>query len=489
MALLLCSVSLVRPAFALDAGTLHVVPRNGWLAFEVITQGDNPAGDGFNWPMPGTFDGLGAWQPDATTLRLLVNHETSDATISEVDLDSATFATALGNVIAGGTTGGLSFVRSARQAYGRWSGNAGSTWTNTVDPSNTFFSRFCSGQSYSANTFGPGRGFVDEIYITGEEVSRGRLFAIDLANRDFYQVTGVAGNSGGGNGGMPFDSWENAALIDTGEENHVAIVLSPDGGTQQLKLYIGEKGRDINGNPSNDFLARNGLAYGSYYFLKDSLPASGTSSDGTIGSTSTGAINAAKLEDVDTSPVDPTRIVLGVQETGLFTFDFTLDFLSGDFSAAGSSFSITKIQNHTNDTDGAFGDADNVDWTAATTLGGTSYPDGLIFVNEDSGTGNGETWMNAPDGSGLVKIGDTVGVSAASETSGILDISRRVGYKPGSVLLTTNQGSSASLTVLINPDATLVPEPAALALTGLGLIGYALVRCRWRLNRPHLTRP
>jgi hypothetical protein len=468
LAVLLSAIALMPSAYALDGGTLRVNPRNGWLAFEVISIGDNPAGDGFGWSIPGTFDGLGVWQPDTTTLRLLVNHETTDATISEVNLDGPRLETVISNIIGSGSTGGVSFVLSAQQAYDRWSSDGGMNWRNTSDTSNTSFSRFCSGQSYSANTFGPGRGFVDEIYITGEEVSRGRLFALDLASRDFYQLSGVSGSGSGGSGGLPFDPWENAALVDTGESNHVALLLSPDGGTQSMQIYIGEKGKDTSGNASNDFLARNGLAYGSYYYLNDTLPASGTSTDGTFDTTLAGAIISAKLEDVDTSPSHPTRVALGVQETGLFTFDFALDFSGGSFNAGGSSFSITKIQNHINDSDGAFGDADNVEWTAATTLQGTRYPNGLIFVNEDSGTNNGEIWMNEPDGSGLIKIGDTIGISGALETSGILDISRLVGYRPGSVLLTSNQGSNASLSVLINPNATRVPEPTSLDLVGLG---------------------
>ena len=167
------------------------------------------------------------------------------------------------------------------------------------------------------------------------------------------------------------------------------------------------------------------------------------------------------MEDVDTSPSNPTRVVLGNQNSGLFTFDFLLDFTSGSFSAAGSDFSITKVLNHVDNVDDTFGDADNVDWSDATTLGGTTYAEGLIFVNEDTGTGNGEIWMLEPDGSGLTKIGDTTGISGSSETSGILDISVMVGYNPGSVLLTNNQGSNASLSVLINPAA----DPIAEAIT------------------------
>ncbi len=450
--------ALSSAGFALDGGTLRMTPRNGWRAFEVISVGNNPAGDGFNWAMPSTFDGLGVRLADAATLRLQVNHENTDATISEVDLNLANFRTAIRNTIGSGNTGGISFVNSARQAYDRWTSNGGSSWTNTADVSTTSFYRFCSGQAHRSDAFGAGRGFVDDIYITGEEGSANRLFALDLANRDLYQLSGVVGSASGGIGGMPFDPWENAALLDTGETNHVALMLSPDGGTQRMQLYIGEKGKDASGYSSNSFLARNGLAYGSYYYFNDTLPASGTSTNGFFDTTTAGSLVAVKLEDVDSNPNNPTQVVLGVQESGLFTFDCVLDFSGGAFSAGGSSFSITKIQQHHNDTDGAFGDADNVDWTEATTLGGVTYPNGLIFVNEDSGTANGETWMNAPDGSGLTLIGDTIGLSGSSETSGIVDVSKFVGYRPGSILLTDNQGTNSSLTVLINPQATLIAD-------------------------------
>jgi hypothetical protein len=464
--IVIASATLLTSAHALDGGLLQVTPRNGWRAFEVISVGNNPAGDGLNYAMPGTFDGLGAWLPDVSTLRVTVNHETGDGSVSEVNLNLSNFKTAISNMIASGTTGSVSFVSSAQQAYDRWSNDGGLTWINTSDASNTTFGRYCSGQSYDPNSFGSGRGFVDYIYITGEEGGTNRLFAIDLANRDFYRLSGVAGAAPGGIGGMPFDSWENAALLDTGETNHIALLLSPDGGTQRMQLYIGEKGKDKTGAAATDFLARNGLAYGSYYYLNDALPASDTSTDGFFDTTTAGALTSSKLEDVDASPTDPTKAVLGDEDSGLFTFDFNLDFTSGSFSAAASSFSITKTQNHANDLDGSFGDPDNVDWTDATTLNGITYPDGLIFVNEDSGTANGETWMMKPDGTGLSLIGDTIGINAATETTGILDISKLVGYRPGSVLLTANQGSTASLTALINPHATPVPEPISLSIIG-----------------------
>jgi hypothetical protein len=470
------------PALAVDGGTLRVTPRNGWKAFEVISVGNDPVG-GDAYAMPSTFDGIGAYLSNASTLRLLINHENADATVSEVNLNLVNFHTAISNTIAGGSTG--SFVTSARKAFDQWSNNGGTSFSTTGDTSANGFSRFCSSQLHPANTFGANRGFVDNIYMTGAEISGGRMFALDTANRNMYRLgsatVGVApgGISTAGNGGMPAGPWENAALLDTGEANHVAILMSPDDGStaQPMQLYIGQKGKDFNGNSSNSFLARNGLAYGNYYYLNGTLPSALPSSptNGTIDATIAGALSATKLEDVDTNPNDPTQAVIGVQESGLFTFDFALDFAGGSFSAAGSTFSLTRRQNHANDTDGAFGDADNVDWTKATTLNGVTYSDGLIFVNEDTGTANGETWIMKADGSGLLRIADTNdGLGSTTETSGILDISELVGYMPGSILLTSNQGSASSLSVLINPNATLIPEPSSLAV--LGLAGLLLKR-------------
>jgi len=74
----------------------------------------------------------------------------------------------------------------------------------------------------------------------------------------------------------------------------------------------------------------------------------------------------------------------------------------------------------------------------------------------------------------------TAGVSGVFETSGILDISNLVGYQPGSVLLTSNQGFNSSLSVLVNPAATPLPEPTSLALCALGFAALSLVRYRSR---------
>jgi len=92
--------------------------------------------------------------------------------------------------------------------------------------------------------------------MTGEEVSGGRLFAIDLANRDFYQLSGVAGSASGGLGGMPFDSWENAALVDTGNTSYVGFCQALAGDR------VGEPGsRSAGPTPAGAQRARRRIAF------------------------------------------------------------------------------------------------------------------------------------------------------------------------------------------------------------------------------------
>ena len=450
------SAFMMIPSLAIDNDNYQLLTYNGWDGFEIISLGDNPLDDGANYSMPGTFDGIGA-QINGSGLRIQINHEIGNggASISEVHLDLVNFKSAFDHVIANGAgnTGGISFVASARQAYDRWSQDGGATWTATSDSTNTNFSRFCSGQSYEPNTFGVGHGFVDAVYMTGEEVGGGRLFALDITNGDFYQVSGVTGAGGAGIGGMPFDAWENAALLDTGEVDHIAVLLSPDGGTSKMQLYIGEKGKDASGNAGTDFLSRNGLAYGSSYFLNATLPGvlGATSGGGFFDTTDADALSSSKLEDVDTSPSQPDRLVLGDQDSGVFTFDFNLDFSGGNFALGSSGFSITMIANQVAATN-ALGNADNVDWTDATILDGTAHVEGLIFVNEDNSSG--EVWLMNPDGSGQTLIASTV---PSTESTGILDISQLLGYNAGSIVLVNEQTSS--LSALINPKATRAPDP------------------------------
>jgi hypothetical protein len=110
---------------------------------------------------------------------------------------------------------------------------------------------------------------------------------------------------------------------------------------------------------------------------------------------------------------------------------------------------------------------DNVDWTDASALGANTYLDGLVFVNEDNSSG--EIWQMDPDGANPIKVAST---TVGAESTGILDISEMVGYLPGSILITNNQGSPASLSVLINPDAT---SDTPINVPGMQWMGRALI--------------
>ncbi|KAL3823657.1 hypothetical protein ACHAXA_009762 [Cyclostephanos tholiformis] len=138
------------------------------------------------------------------------------------------------------------------------------------------------GHVHHPNEFGLGhnRGFVDTFYIFGEEedysYGNGRFFAI--SDKTIHIITGIGtGNESllqGGTNGLGRDALENAAQVDMGETKHVALFLSPDYGQQILRLYIGQKGFKSDGtscgNCTGDalLLARNGLAFGSWFIFK-----------------------------------------------------------------------------------------------------------------------------------------------------------------------------------------------------------------------------
>jgi hypothetical protein len=416
---------------ALDEDESRIVPFNGWKAIEVITEGDSKFWD---WVMPAKFDGAGAFLVTPNIIRIHVNHENEEASISEVNVDKNNLKRAISNMIENDDIGNVKFVNNARLAYDRWTLDGGANWNTDLSPSRTGFCKLCSSQEYKPHTFGRDRGFVDQLYITGEECGGGALYVLKSLSRDLFQLSGFTGSSSDSIGGVPFDPWENAALIDTGETGHVALLLSPDGANSKrfLRLYIGQKGKNRNGSNANDFLSRNGLAYGEWFYLNAGFPSIGrTDNTGSFEKNSNGALEGGKLEDVDTNPNEPTKVVLAEQNEGLFIFNFNLNFNNDRFNSDASGFSLTKI------TSNDIRNPDNVEWSG----------NGRIFVNEDSA--RGAIWYSSDDGSSRTKIGET---KNGGESSGIFDFSEFVDYSPGHIMVTTNQGTPSSMTILISPD-------------------------------------
>jgi len=71
----------------------------------------------------------------------------------------------------------------------------------------------------------------------------------------------------------------------------------------------------------------------------------------------------------------------------------------------------------------------------------------LFSRNKDKDRGG--IWYMNPDGTGEVKVGET---RDGGESTGILDVSELLNYPPASVMITTNQGSPSSMTLLLNPS-------------------------------------
>jgi hypothetical protein len=461
-------VSIVPNSHGLNGdASLSFDMVNGWKAIEMITRFDDPPNDGYDFCMPGSLDGIGTVLADnGRTLRVLVNAEQyQSASVVELSVDLAEFKAMIQAAINPGRRYNPYFgrrapsfkpLRQARLAWDRFSFDGGQSFITNTSDYEPDFNRFCSGVVAPPLAFGGNRSFVDEIYMFGEEddlQGNGRLFVLDTKSRDLYQLSEVMRNATGAP--LPMrDAYENVAVIDTKEDGHVALLISCDMGSKTLQLYVGVKGLDGAGNPSDSFLARNGLQYGSLYYLygfdfpiddDDNYPPA----EGGFTNDITQATKEEKMEDVSTNPNNPVQIVLGIQTLGVYKLDFGLVFSDNAFDPVASNVSVSVLKKTTNGQRNALSDPDNVEWTQATTLSGRDWPDGIIFVCEDLDT---EIWIMDSLGYNREKIGSS---TSGEGSTGILDISRVVGYAPGSVLLCNNQGAFSSMAVFIHPGANL----------------------------------
>lgn len=252
---------------------MKAIPDRGYLVNPIFTIGDtvenatgalNPTSTG-NFSPPGTPDGIGAYSLNSNTVRVFMNHE-----IALPASGSSGFPYQLAN----GTTitkGGARItyfdidkasrrVVDAGLAIARMYDRSGNVVTSTSQLEMGGLDRMCSASLYEPNLWGTGRGFVDRIYITGEETSTdfghphgGTYWALDTSNGDFWALPDL------GRG-----SWENAALVDTGSTTHVALMLGDDAQSTPLYLYVGVKDT----SPTATFIQRNGLSGGQLYVWK-----------------------------------------------------------------------------------------------------------------------------------------------------------------------------------------------------------------------------
>ena len=160
-----------------------------------------------------------------------------------------------------------------------------------------FFHSFCGAYYEQAHKYGEGIGFEDNMYLMGEEWNIGPgMFGDEVVQPDLFGdgplTGGDVANETMGLASMVVDvdnetaytvpalgqtGYEKLLPINSGHEDYVAIVAAgynhdTEGALAPLKVYIGKKGVDAEGNALDEnasdrdsFLASNGLLFGQLY--------------------------------------------------------------------------------------------------------------------------------------------------------------------------------------------------------------------------------
>lgn len=398
---------------------------NGWSVDPILTVGEVDSGGqsvnatNLGYEVPGILDGIGAFKLNRDTVRVLVNHEYGDTV-------GPAYQLANGLELKGARISYVDINRDNRMvvaaglAFDTIFGRAGTIVDSADDLDYAGLNRFCSGSFYVPGQFGRGRGFADPIYLTNEEQSSafggpgGSFWALDPEENTLYALPDL------GRG-----SWENAALLDTGRRDTIALLLGDDHGASAatfsenpsppLFLYVGKK------KPSGNFPERNGLVGGQLYVWKtDSgatnpsqgfkgtgdveggywvplnvnkgsgpgYTADGYAIDATLrkGAAALAAFQFSRPEDLSTNPKDGSQAVFASTGRGgildnsdlwgdTYLVDIDFDFDHGVFDPAGSETKLTILYDG-DDPDkmqAGLRSPDNLDWA----------DDGRIYVQED----------------------------------------------------------------------------------------------------------
>jgi Ca2+-binding RTX toxin-like protein len=448
----------------------------------------------------GILDGLGAYELDKQTVRVLANHELSS------DL-GATYTLANGTELTGARVSFFDIDKSSRTvidaglAYDTIINRSGEVVDDASDLEFNGIDRLCSAHYIEAHQFGRGIGLEDSMFFTGEETDGGTEFVLNPETKELI-ATPWLGRA----------AWENVTELNTGTRDKVALLIGDDRAGAALKLYVGEKDRSADAS----FLGRNGLANGKLYvwvsedgdtsptdfrgtgssqggqfveidYYRPDLAGSAVDTNGdgniqdemgydaqgfatqiqqdTLGA-EVGAFQFSRPEDVATNPEDGTEAVLastgrsslfgGVDSWGT-TYKIDVDFSgSGDPVAANLNILYDGDDAGAGQFSGPdFGlrSPDNLDWAE----------DGSIYIQEDDafsafGQTSGEEssiWRLDPDSGQLTRVAqiDRTALPTGQtdsnptdignwETSGILDVSELFDEAPGSLLLLDVQAHS-----------------------------------------------
>ena len=393
-----------------------VTGENGWSATPLFTVGEDF--DGYS--PPGILDGLGAYELDENTVRVLANHELLN------NRGYSYIVPVNGIALTGARISYFDIDKKSREIIGAGpafdtiydaNGDVGSQDTIVSFPGFGGLSRLCSAQLVEPGEFRKG-GVEDTIFFTGEEDGGnfnpvgGAEWALDVAEGELWAVPAM------GRG-----AWENITAVDARDKDVAAFILADDSSpfdadgdgddeAAPLFLFIGEK----DNSPSAGFLERNGLAEGTLYVLVmqdgsrtpadfngtgnklkaewieiDNEPdLSQASADGSTGydqfgyptqrtlwtrAESLGAFGFSRPEDVAYNPRRKHEIVLA--STGVDTFVGGADTFGTMYTVRTNFQNLTAyieiIYDGDDDPTRALRSPDNLDWA----------DDGLVYVQED----------------------------------------------------------------------------------------------------------
>ncbi|WP_262562784.1 esterase-like activity of phytase family protein [Acaryochloris sp. CCMEE 5410] len=460
---------------------------------------------------PGILDGLGAFELDDDTVRILANHELRSA-------QGYAYELANGTELTGARVSYFDIDKETRTLVG--TGLAYDTVINRegeeVDEASDLefdgINRLCSSQYIEAEQFGEGRGLKDALYFTGEEANGGTEFVLDPETNTLHAVPW-----------MGRAAWESVTELDTGTTDKVALLVGDDRGAAPLLLYVGTKET----SEGAGVLERNGLVGGKLYvWAADSGELTPEEFNGTFESRAgtwveiniydpnqagtavdsnadgdiqdemgydalgfatqaqqdalaeeAGAFQFSRPEDVATNPEDGTQAVLAsTGRDSLFPADSwgTTYIVDTDFGTDGlpATAEVKAIYDGDDSGNGQFEGSDfglrspdNLDWG----------DDGHIYIQEDRsfsefGLTSGEEasiWKLDPDSGELTRIaqmdrsalplgqtdGDPTDIGDW-ESSGILDVSELFGEDPGNLFVFDVQAHSLRDGVI--EDANLV---------------------------------
>ncbi|NET17119.1 MAG: DUF839 domain-containing protein [Okeania sp. SIO1H6] len=293
----------------------QMIGLNSYEVFPLFTVGETIE----DYTPPGILDGLGAYELDDNTIRVLANHELRSGVGYAYTLDSGAELTGARVSYFDIDKNTLDVV-DAGLAYDTIINRDGEVVDEVSDLEFEGINRLCSSIYVEGNQFESGSGIVDSIYFTGEETYGGTEFVLDIENNTLHAVPWLGRAA-----------WESVTQLDTGNSDEVGILVGDDREAAPLLLYVGEKD-----TASDDFLERNGLADGKLYVW---VP------DNDLGDTPDSVIDdEGNPEDPDNFP-DPAGFNgTGNSESGTFVeIDYYRPDLAG--TAVDSDDDDDSIQN------------------------------------------------------------------------------------------------------------------------------------------------